>query len=73
MILAAILGILAIKHPGSDADIATETTFQDAAPTADSIPSVSPVEPTKPKNRKKLNNTPEKPAETPRRHLDDIF
>lgn len=73
VILAVILGVLAIRRQTSETDIPVAVTVPDTAPTVDSLPSVRPVERSTSKNNRKTKQRTRKAAETPRRHLDDPF
>ena len=73
VILAAVLGILAVRRQHPDATIETSATVPDTAAVSDTIPPVSPSVPAAPKKVKKKKQQTRKPAEPPRRHLDDTF
>lgn len=73
VILAAILGVLAIRRQTPAADIAVPAAAPDSVQLVDSIHTVTTSGPTTQKTKKKTKQHTRKAAEPPRRHLDDTF
>lgn len=73
VILAAILGVLAIRRQAPTADIAVTAAVTDTVQPFDSIHIVTPTEPATQKTKKKTKQHTRKATEPPRRHLDDTF
>ncbi len=73
VILAALLGIIALRRQTPETGIEATPTVPVAAPVPDTIVPASQSEPSIRKEKKTTKKHSRKPAETPRRHLDDTF